>query len=1301
MKAFLSKLWHFLLISAAVIVIIVAALFGVARALLPFASDYRAELESYIASQLKTPVRIGEMDVEWHGWEPRIRLGQIALTSADGNIDLLRLRELFIELHLGRALLAENLQIANIQLDGVRVIVQRNLDGSFSLRGLGGENSATQEAGGDTANLLGFMLLARRIDLLNATIVLSDAGRGIQYVFPNANVSAQNIGDQHRFYAQADLPDSLGERIELFLDFKGDGGDPATLHGRSYISGQSLKLVELLQNLPALPVIVQSGSVDVEQWAQWSDGKLQEATTNVQVNKVSLLGRGFAGDANSVPWDVDSAHFQSHMQRNPDGWDLAINPIRIQRRDQELPTKTARFRFVENTNTSMLYGQGDTLPLADTVDLIHALLGDPDSLGWQNLAAADIEGTLSNWRFALNSESLDLDSLRAEATLNKLRSKASGDIPGIENISGQLRGAGNRFELALDSREVSIDAQPLMRESIALDVLAGDLAVVIDTDGVFAESRHLAFENSDLKSEARVFVAQRADAPLFLDMQVNFRNGSGVSAPRYLPVEIMDEELIEWLDAADIDGEVTQGTALFRGAVDDFPFYERNGVFDVESGLRDASLTFDLDWPRATGVDARMRFFGPGAFIDIARGTIHGSQVLPGAVQIVDLENPILEIDGKVASSVPEVLQFARRGPLADELGEYFEDVSGTGPVTVSIDLDMSLEDDDELTLDGSVELHGAELQYGLVDLELVDSAGIVRFNENALQSGELSTSVLGERVYVNLTQPDSDKQSSWPRVLINGTFPLQRVFNAFDVALADRFGGESEWHARWDFNENNTGDIESSRLVLHSNLSGTAVRLPEPLAKSSDELAALELNLGFNAETNPQDWSLRYGNRVMANGNAANAKDGITVTFGEPTQSQPEKAAPNTVRVRGVIESFDLAELQALIEETSQSFESDQAFAGSHHQVDIDLDVAELRYADSRIEWARVYATGSTSQWQIGVDSLALTASTTVELPYDETRAISVRADHFDYGVFAEQSGQLDESDEAAPLPSALPALDIQVARLVLWDSEIANVAITGAPQDNDYVFDQISAKGNHYTLNGAARWQYDENLSTHTSELELRFDTKALGEALTEIGYGDTIAEGRGYVEVKLNWPDALTEVDPAILNGSAKLRLRDGRILEIDPGAGRLVGLLAFQELPRRLLLDFGDVLSSGMEFEKISGRFGIEQGIANTEGIRLEGTIGVVELLGDVDLVEQTYDQQLVVLPRITASAPWLAVLSGGLSGGLTVLLADEFLKELGIDLDAIGRRRYTLTGSWDNPQLDEILPPPIEPAEREK
>ena len=209
------------------------------------------------------------------------------------------------------------------------------------------------------------------------------------------------------------------------------------------------------------------------------------------------------------------------------------------------------------------------------------------------------------------------------------------------------------------------------------------------------------------------------------------------------------------------------------------------------------------------------------------------------------------------------------------------------------------------------------------------------------------------------------------------------------------------------------------------------------------------------------------------------------------------------------------------------------------------------------------------------------------------------------------------------------------------------------------------------------------------HASALSLSLHGEDLGAGLAEVGLSGVLAEGRGTVTASLGWEGPVYTPALERTRGTLSLDVERGRIVPFEPGPARLVGLFALQALPRRLVLDFSDVTSDGLAFERIVGDASLAAGVVDVSLVQLTGPVGVVDVVGTSDIVRREYDQRVTVLPRVSAAVPIIGAIAGGASGGIGALVASGFLKAMGLDLDRIGLRRYALTGSWDDPLLAPV------------
>ena len=167
-------------------------------------------------------------------------------------------------------------------------------------------------------------------------------------------------------------------------------------------------------------------------------------------------------------------------------------------------------------------------------------------------------------------------------------------------------------------------------------------------------------------------------------------------------------------------------------------------------------------------------------------------------------------------------------------------------------------------------------------------------------------------------------------------------------------------------------------------------------------------------------------------------------------------------------------------------------------------------------------------------------------------------------------------------------------------------------------------------------------------------------------------------------LNWSGSPRIDFFETLDGEVQLRIGIGQLNEVEPGAGRMFGLMSVVALPRRLSLDFRDVFEKGFGFDEISGTFQIEDGVARTCDLALSGPAADIGIIGSVDLVNRDYEQTAIVSPSVGNTLPVVGAVVGGPQGAAVMFLFSQIFKE---PLQGVGQVYYSISGSWDEPSID--------------
>lgn len=307
-------------------------------------------------------------------------------------------------------------------------------------------------------------------------------------------------------------------------------------------------------------------------------------------------------------------------------------------------------------------------------------------------------------------------------------------------------------------------------------------------------------------------------------------------------------------------------------------------------------------------------------------------------------------------------------------------------------------------------------------------------------------------------------------------------------------------------------------------------------------------------------------------------------------------------------------------------------------------------------------------------------------------------------------------ESQQVTQLLSAdptlnLPALDIVVEKLE-WrgldlgrvEVEAVNRQVTtpGSPPSPEWRLNrlrlnlpeaQLDASGNWTTLStpavlrrpGAAR-------ARSRTALNFTLDLHNGGNLLNRMGMQQVLRGSKGKLTGQVAWTGSPFEPDLSSLSGDVKVQINDGQFLKADPGIAKLLGVLSLQALPRRLALDFRDIFQQGFAFDSIDGDVKVTRGIATTQNLRMRGVQALVLMEGQADLIKETQNLHVFVVPELNAGTASLAYAAINPVVGLGTFLAQMLLRK---QMAEVITREFWVTGSWADPQVEKGSGPRLE------
>jgi uncharacterized protein YhdP len=316
---------------------------------------------------------------------------------------------------------------------------------------------------------------------------------------------------------------------------------------------------------------------------------------------------------------------------------------------------------------------------------------------------------------------------------------------------------------------------------------------------------------------------------------------------------------------------------------------------------------------------------------------------------------------------------------------------------------------------------------------------------------------------------------------------------------------------------------------------------------------------------------------------------------------------------------------------------------------------------------------------WQVTAESETLSGS--VQVPFDLAGGAPLVADLERLALDdAPEDGAGGEATDPNDVPAIRGTIDsFSIEGLNLGRVEVSIDKIVGGIEITRFV-----ASGAAYTIEADGR----SILSPLEDETNIRViaESTGVGDTLEFMGFNRSVDAESGRLEVDLHWTGGLPASVFAVAEGTASMEIKQGSLIEVKPGAGRVFGLLSVQALPRRLTLDFRDVFKKGFFFDKLQGDFTVAGGEAFTENLVFRSPAADIGMVGSIDLLGRSYDQTAVVSAEVGNTLPIVGTIAAGPIIGAGLFVLKEILKEPLSDIAAV---QYQITGPWENPTVERV------------
>ena len=1265
----------------AVVVVVVAATLAGLRLLLPELGHYRPEIERWLNQATDRQVEIGSIEAHWRGWTPVFRIREVRLAGGEAPADApadagIRLAYLTFSIDPLDLLRSRAFRPREISASGASFVIVRRSDGSFAVEELG----ALGTGGPRRRDRLGqWMLGQANLSLYASRIVWVDEQHGLRPLpLDGVTLLLHQAGDRRRISGSF-VPPGAG-RIDFATEMT---GDPLTSawSGTAYLAAHDVDIDPLGLDIGRSEAETLSGVVSGKVWSTWHDGRLAEAEGTIRVQSPGVVHEGHRRG-------FDEARASFKVEHVAQGWRLATRDLVVATPNGTWPPSAADAMWMppndEREGAVVVNAQfariEDLFALAATggVPVANPML--------KTLFDGAPRGALEDLHVSVPvTDRFEIERVRASGRITGF-GVGSGAWPvSVDAASGEFEASERGVVADVTGGRLRASFPDWLAHPVEGEKLAGAFAAIPTPEGVrlrFARAR-LATSAGTITAQGRMLVPRDESAP---ELSIDLSLGASRIAPTrdLIAGRVLPDAAARWFEAAAPFGDVHEARLTFRGRLSDAPLAGDAGRLEATAKLVVPVFSYARGWPEITDATATVRFDGRRFDARIDSGRILKSTIREARATIENVRAtvPVVRVEGRVEGASANAVRFVAESPLRRRFAPMIDAFAIHGDSTIDLALDVPLKGADRsVTAEGRIALDHNRIDGPGLGRGLAAVNGLIAFRGSTVESDGITATWLDEPIHALIGPSPATPNAT--RVSIGGRL-TRRLLSAYlheagllagpmpdRSPLLARIRGDTAWSATLDIPA--AGDGRPATLRIASDLTGLTVDLPPPFGKTGGTARMLEIHSRITPGTG-RTTEFRLGAlasavlRMVPDGDRYRLDRGAIRIGGGPA-ALPD--APG-ISVEGAVPALDAGAWNAFLRDFASLRPPDPDAPRLGLVRELSIDAGSMTALGMRFPETRIRAKpGADGGWRLDLAGPHLEG--VVHLPRDlQAEPVTTEFERFVYEADSDGTG----SESPRLDPRTLPALSFSTRRFVLGERDVGRVGFTTSPGERGLEIERLDVRTDAFEGEATGSWSLAGG--EHRTDLQLRLYGVALGPMIESLGFdGNTVSGGETYITLRGSWPGTPGDFELGRYTGVMHFMSTDGRLTQLEPGVtGHVFGLLTITSLPRRLILDFGDLFKEGLGYDRIEGRFAIENGNAYTDDLFMESDTARFEVVGRTGLATREYDQLVTVIPKVSSSLPLAPI-----------WLAQKLLRHN--VFDKAFAYQYTVAGSWDEPDVELV------------
>lgn len=1261
--------------SALVLLVMATLLVLAIRFLVPQIDLARPYLETWLSDRLPFDVEISHLSGSLFKIDPTISIDKLTLTSHQQKF--LVIEEVYFEIDTLASLMAGRLRMKDTRFAGLELWLEENPEG-WQLEGWQKQlktNDKPKESG-VTDNLrhaLGYveqLLVQGELSFSDLRFNFSPLDDDLLF-FSAESMNYRRWAEGRQFSFQLEASTQTTEPAELVITLEGEQFNPKTSNLSAWFNFPLVSLDDFQALWPSyMQVETQNiqGQFSVEGWFSLKKGQTQLdlQARNVELVRDQLWQLEFDSADITLIGELDnwSADWRINNLSSSDYFfeELAGRLGQEQKNSylqlEKLPLD-ALFKQLQQDARLPIKAQEILADLAPGGNLINLLL-TRDAVGEIDLQANLQEVKVAPWEGApqgaglyawLQADFKGGQVVFAETPLQLGFPKLYTPLWNLSAAKGAVR-----WEL----------------EGNKLWVIGEDLAVVLPIDKASDSNAYVSGEFA--------FYYTPDDQRFYLNLGLL---AVEVAAHQQLvPNKLLEPELMKWLTSALQAGQVNQAGFIYAGPIGS------QATFQLVADYEATRFKFQPDWPYLSQASGHVQVMDTWV-----KGQVKSAKLGSGQLRnanFLTTTNKAGKISLKATSKIQAPLKLfpwlVKNSPLKTEVPEAIQSWKYLGQIKGGLSLDIPLSETKQLPrVELQSQIYNGELTLSQADLTLTKINGPLNFTlAKGLESSGLIGQVMDQPITaVFYTEPEN-------YLSFSAGVAGKGIKQYFHLPEALELTGVTQVLGRLPL-------IPIGLLEVTSDLQGLALTTPLPWNKKSTDKLDFNLQVDFAAEELPL--RLKFSDQADYISHLDNPARGSHLQLAETSVAKavlPEEPGlalsikANQINAEPIFNWFKQL-VNYEIAEGSVAAPTKELQALNR----VDLNISQLNWNDLELGQAAINLQNLTEGLRLKFS--AAISEGEVWWPSQPEQQLEVLISYLHLPLedkpkeeaTSKRANRLEKTDLLADYnPQLLPAMLVKIDDFRLGNKRFGALTAQAKSIQEGVSFNPLQIDLEETHLTAQLDWLLKDNLlSTHIQGSVVGKNIEPALKALTGENKAP-IVSGKHKLNFTAGWLGSPIAFDLQEVNAELQLELKDGYFPKTDlalSGISQVFGLLNMDTLLRRLRLDFSDLKAKGVSYDSIKGKYQLDDGYLRTnEPTRVVSSATRMTLKGEVDLIEETLEQELLIVLPVAQSLPLAAVLVGAPQVGAAIWVVQKVFSNL---FDTFTEARYKVTGPLSDPKVE--------------